>query len=425
MKETIESLTVKQDLCVSCGICAGACPQQCIHFKKDKGQYLPHVEQEKCIKCGLCAKVCSSSVNGEDYERYTLINGGEWNAEEFLWGSSLVCYSAYCRDSKLRNIAVSGGVTSALVSGLLKSGQYDAAFLVSGHSYEEQVISQKFTDSEYISENIAKSRYVPVSHEKLIRYMLKYTHEKLVITATPCAIHGILRCIELFQLQRSNYLLIGLFCDKCERDSIVDYFRRFSSKEIKKFYFRSKDENVWPGMVKVEYMDGSEKMLPAEKRMQVKEFFQLKRCLYCLDKLNQFADISIGDDYTNYEESSSVNGKNLVIIRTKEGDKAFAEIENSIVFKEISIEEVKRAQGIKKRQQNCAYIAIAREQMNLEWYPDVKVAATKEDRILYDKICRNIQLGETYPKSSNVIRLKNEKRQIINLFRRIKNRIKG
>ncbi len=53
--------------------------------------------------------------------------------------------------------------------------------------------------------------------------------------------------------------------------------------------------------------------------MRVKEIFQLKRCIYCCDKLNQFADISLGDDYVNHKGSMQVNGRNLVVLRTQEG----------------------------------------------------------------------------------------------------------
>lgn len=424
MKATIESLTVEKELCVSCGICAGACPQQCISFVRENGQYIPHIDEKSCIGCGICTKVCASSAEGEEYKRYAAINGKEWKKDNFLWGEESVCYSAYCSDSDLRGVSVSGGVTSVLISEMLKTERYDAAFCVVGHSYEGQVISRKVTWKDYDKENIAKSRYVPVSHEELIRYMQKYPNEKLLITATPCAIHGILRCIDVFHLQRSNYLLVGLFCDKCERDSIVDYFRDFGTKKMKKFYFRSKDKNAWPGMVKIEYMDGSEKIMPAEKRMEIKNFFQLKRCLYCLDKLNQFCDISIGDDYANYEESQKTNGRNAVIIRTEAGGEAFEKIKESIIYEEISFESIIKAQDVKRRCQNCAYITIARECLDNEWYPDIQEKITDKDREQYEEKCRNIRIGENYPSSRNKIKYKNRKRKIHRLVRRLKSIVK-
>ena len=75
MTETIEKITVDKGLCVSCGICPGACPVACISFDKDRGQYLPRIDHDRCVHCGVCADVCPSSVKGEDYRRYAQING--------------------------------------------------------------------------------------------------------------------------------------------------------------------------------------------------------------------------------------------------------------------------------------------------------------------------------------------------------------
>ena len=42
------------DACISCGVCAGECPQECI--AEGDGQYV--IDAEKCIDCGTCADVC-------------------------------------------------------------------------------------------------------------------------------------------------------------------------------------------------------------------------------------------------------------------------------------------------------------------------------------------------------------------------------
>ena len=47
MTETIKEVTVEKGLCVSCGICAGACPVRCISFQKREGQYLPVIDNSK------------------------------------------------------------------------------------------------------------------------------------------------------------------------------------------------------------------------------------------------------------------------------------------------------------------------------------------------------------------------------------------
>ena len=42
------------DACVSCGTCAGECPQEAI--AEGANQY--EIDPEKCVDCGTCASVC-------------------------------------------------------------------------------------------------------------------------------------------------------------------------------------------------------------------------------------------------------------------------------------------------------------------------------------------------------------------------------
>ena len=49
--------------CVSCGICAQACPTSALGMRKEgkSGKYrnvFPEPVNENCIGCGLCAKAC-------------------------------------------------------------------------------------------------------------------------------------------------------------------------------------------------------------------------------------------------------------------------------------------------------------------------------------------------------------------------------
>lgn len=425
MAETIENLTVNKGLCVSCGICAGVCPVACISFHKDRGQYLPQIDNDKCVHCGGCADVCPSSIKGEDYEKYAQLNGCEWREETVLYGADIGCFSTYCKDSEIREKAVSGGIVTLLVLRLLAEGLYDSAFLVGENRYEGQVESGRYTAGMPL-DGTQKSRYVPVSHAETIRYMKKYPEEKLIITGTSCAVHGILRVIDRLQLERSNYLLLGLFCDRCERDSIVDYFKgKRPKKRVTGFYFRTKEQAGWPGNVKIEYEDGSAEFFPAQERMRVKEIFQLKRCIYCCDKLNQFADISLGDDYANHKGSMQVNGRNLVVLRTQAGKKAWEIIQNDMISEPVSMEDIRRAQGVQKRENNCTYAVLAREELGTQWYPFLKQSISDDSRKGYADLCGTIELGMNYPESSGQIRKRNAKKKRKIFSQRLLSKIRG
>lgn len=425
MTETIEKITVDKGLCVSCGICSGACSVACISFDKDRGQYLPRIDHDRCVHCGVCADVCPSSVKGEDYRRYAQINGCEWREEEFLWGTHRGCFSAYCKDTGIREKAVSGGIVTLLVSRLLSRQEYDAAFLVGENQYERQVESERYT-ADMRLDGTPKSRYVPVSHAETIRYMRSHPEEKLIITGTSCAVHGILRAIDRLQLKRSNYLLLGLFCDRCERDSIVDYFKdRRPEKKVTGFYFRTKEQVGWPGNMKIEYADGENEFIPSKYKKRMNDEFQLKRCLYCFDKLNQFADISFGDDWVNREKSLEVNGKSLVVLRTAAGESAFQTVHEDLAFESVLLEEIRREQGIVMREKNCSYAVLARQELGTDWYGFLKTEISSETRTDYMRRCESIEIGMNYPESEKILRKRNRKKELRSIFRKMLMKIKG
>ena len=61
-------------------------------------------------------------------------------------------------------------------------------------------------------------------------------------------------------------------------------------------------------------------------------------CLYCIDKLNVNADISVGDNFTDIE--SSELGSNSVIIRTAKGQKAWELAKDNLINVRIPIEKI-------------------------------------------------------------------------------------
>ena len=53
--------------CVSCGICAQACPMSCLTMTREgkQGKYknvFPELTGEGCVGCGLCMKACPMEV---------------------------------------------------------------------------------------------------------------------------------------------------------------------------------------------------------------------------------------------------------------------------------------------------------------------------------------------------------------------------
>ncbi len=340
--------TALNNLCTSCGVCKGICPTGAVEFKKSGGMYVPQIDSEKCVSCGLCVKVCPGL--GVEYKPFE-------TAEETVCGEALECFNAWSKDADIRHISASGGVVTTLIRSLLEKGVYDVAFCVDSYDYSEKLITAPYTKESFGCGNngTSKSRYLPVSHEKLIGYIKNNRDKRVIIVATSCAAVAILRAVSQLRLDRNNYLLIGLFCDKVFNYNVHGYYEdKFADgKGIEKFHFKNKESGGWPGNMKFFLKDGTSFYKNKSEREGMKGYFMPERCLYCVDKLNAMADISLGDNYTGID--SSELGSNSVIIRTEIGKNAWEASKDALEFRKISIDDVCGAQYLKGRLDNLYF----------------------------------------------------------------------
>lgn len=358
MSENIQKV-VDYGKCCSCGICSGVCPKSAISVEMENGILTPEVNKEECIQCGLCEDVCPGkssiseyvSLNPNDVKTYCI---GAYRAAE-------TCRSS---DKILLEKATSGGIVSSVIYTLLKDKDaygYAAAFTVKKNNFDSKVKTEICKEPEDLI-GTEKSRYISVSQEDAVRYMLAHREEKIIITGTSCAIQGISNVIQRFQLKRDNYLLIGLFCDKLMSYHVWDYFDGFGGNagKLKELYFRDKGKNGWPGDLKLVQKDETV-FLPREMRSQVKDIFCHPRCIYCIDKLNRYADISVGDNYT--QENAYPMGSSCVIVRSEGGMKAYEAVKNGCLANDTTIEKIVSSQEVSKKVENFYFVSYKRSGM--------------------------------------------------------------
>ena len=337
------SSVVKNNLCVSCGLCAGVCPKKCIASTFEAGSYLPTIDENSCVNCELCHKVCPGKSS--DYTKCA--------ASNIFFGQASECLTAQTRDKKILAQSASGGVVTTLTKNLLRDGVYDAAFLVDTYNHDEETFTNFYTaESDFA--NTPKSRYVTVNHSRAVAYMIANPDKRLILIGSSCFIQGVLKVIAHFKLNRDNYFLAGLFCDKTMNYNVWYYFKNFGGAD--KLYFRTKEPSGWPGDVGLE-INGRKIFLPRQIRMQMKDFFCVERCHYCLDKLNQFADISFGDNYTKtpLSEQERKEGTGCLIIRTERGAKIFDRYRKDFSVREIAAQEIYDSQNINNRAKNFIF----------------------------------------------------------------------
>ncbi len=319
--------------------------------------YQPVVDGKRCVSCGRCVRICPGLGHMYPEQRDVLA----------VRGDTLAVYNAWSNHPHIRHVSASGGVISTLLQGLLADGIYDGAFVLDSYDYSRQLVSKPVFSgdiSKLADTEIPKSRYLPVSHALAVDYVRKHPQKRMIFIGTGCAVQGFLRVVEEFRLNRENYLIIGLFCDKVFNYNVVDYFRqdRFcNGKTLIGLHFKNKESGGWPGNMKFLFRDGSAAYHGKEERARVKEYFMPERCLYCINKLNHQADIALGDNYTSYQ--STELGSNSVIIRTERGRAAFSHCQENLTAVPVDITAIEEAQFIRWRLNNLCFARLREAQI--------------------------------------------------------------
>lgn len=347
-RKTIQE-TLDKRLCCSCGICAGICSKGCIRMSVDNnGRLLPTLDSSLCVECGICYNVCP----GKDAIKERPTSKAE------LIGELKGQWTAHVKDDKHLLQTASGGICTWLIKQLLDTNLYDAAFVVDTFNYSTYVKTEHLSDLENI-DKVGRSRYIPVSQENAAWFMIKNKAKRVILVGTSCAVRGFRNVIEHYHLDSSNYLLIGLFCDKMMNYHVWDYFankQNSASGKLNSLFFRSKEKNGWPGDMKLAF-EHDNLFLEKRERIAVKDFFCNERCLYCMDKLNIYSDIALGDNYTG--KYGFRMGSSNVLIRTSHGEKAIKSVDLSQLKQyELNIEEVWRSQEVGKKRENGYFLSV-------------------------------------------------------------------
>lgn len=346
MEKTVNQ-TVRADLCCGCGVCKGICPKGCISWDRKNGLYVPRINAQECTNCGLCSSVCPGLCHC--YESAA-------TAEETVTGSVLTAYNAWSRDPELRHVSASGGVVSTIIRTLLENGSYDGAFCLDSYDYRQQLKTRLYTAEAVAAcwnqSNAPKSRYLPVSQENAVAYMKEHRKARLILVGVSCALRGLQAAVRKLNLDRQQYLFIGLFCDKVFNYNVLSYWqdKYCGGKLLAALHFKNKESGGWPGDMKFFPAEQEPFYVPPSDRAKAKAYFMPERCLYCVDKLNACADISLGDNYTGRDESEL--GSNSVIIRTDRGAAAWDAAKNDLEICEIHITDIQKAQVIDRRLDN-------------------------------------------------------------------------
>lgn len=319
---------VEKGLCTGCGFCAGICPTGAIGFSWDDfGDYVPKVSQEKCINCQKCLKICpGKEVNFGQFGK-TLSQDSNFADKVFLIRTKdKTAYSAASSGGGVRSLA-SFLLEKKLVSGVLMIGENKK---IAFPFFAPSVIYLKPGE---IRKSGARSRYLPAPLGTILSQVDK--SKRYLLVGLPCQIHALRKLQQTDpQWQKIIPYAFGLLCGGTPTIRGTEYLLKswgIDLKEAESIDYRGGD---FPGGVYVTLKDGTKVKVKAAGRSSkslketlvgevfMSNFFLRRRCLSCLDYLNNFSDIAFGDPWIKSWRQKS-EGVTVAFLRTKKGKEIF------------------------------------------------------------------------------------------------------
>lgn len=288
---------VEGQLCTSCGACAGACPTEAIDLSENAyGVMVPDIDPDRCTRCGLCVRVCPG--HAFDWPAFRdAIEGGP--VENDAIGPCLEAWSGITRDPEILERAQSGGFVSTLLIHALETERIDGA-----------VVTRLRPDAPFHAETfIARTReevlsavgsiYLPIPADQIIGTLLK-TPGRYAFVGTGCQIEGMRKAeAALPKLGERIALYVGLHClGVFTRHFIPHALRHFGLREtdVSRLRFKEKPASGWLcDMRMVDRAGGVHDRDGGPSRSWPRPFYTNWRCRLCMDKLNEFSDVSCGD----------------------------------------------------------------------------------------------------------------------------------
>jgi coenzyme F420 hydrogenase subunit beta len=318
------SHVVKSGLCISCGVCAVACPCEAIemNYNDSHGMFFPTVDNSKCSGCGFCLDCCYGFK--VDHELNLRVFR---NLPNSIVGNYISSYVGFAKNHKLRFSSTSGGVATAVLIHALEEKLIDGA-IVTGMGTGKMPKATPFiatTPEEIIS--TTTSKYCPVSLAECLKAV--ESGKRYAVVGLPCHIYGIRKLAEVSSKIRSAIrLYLGIVCGGMPSYLGTQYlFRIYAVKNhyVQRLEYRG---GGWPGrlLIQSEVSNQQKISVPYPDYWQgAFQYFQPYRCTICHDGFNEFSDISCGDAWLPNIIRTSNEGTSLILTRTEIGENLIQE----------------------------------------------------------------------------------------------------
>jgi len=260
-------------------------------------------------------------------------------------------YFAYARYEEMRDRAASGGVVTALLWHLLKTGVVGGALVCRSKLVDGSVQSEFF-----IAKNLKElkasqgSKYITTRFSFEALPLIYEFDGSLAVVCLPCdakLLH--LYCQKHPAVRDKVNCVITLFCGHLSTADlttyIVDKLRPEPGAELTDFRYRA---GHWRGQLTASYQGHEPVVRPFSvfSDYQNLHFFSARKCQHCYDHTGYFSDIAVGDVWLQRMKNEPIKHSG-VITKTERGQSIIesAVIGGALVTEEQAINEIVESQS--------------------------------------------------------------------------------
>lgn len=359
MKNKIKNISwvVDHNLCVGCGVCQDACPKSAIRVESDGSVFRPVVDYSLCINdkgCHRCRMVCPGEgvKLAQLSEKY--FNNQDGIKDNPYIGKHIAHYSCYSNNFEIRHEGASGGMTSQFLIYLLERGYIQGAVVTRFCKDNDFWVDTFVAKSKEDILSAKSSKYCPVTMAGVVK-QIKQMDGKYAIVGLPCHLHGLRKMAEIDKTFSSRvFAFVGLYCSCGRRYDLTRYVfesRGIHLNDVHFFTYRHgagmgkmyakvmknaegkngyqdccSNSETHPNIEEQKYEDGFQNYY-----LSLRSFFNIHRCMHCIDHFAELGDICFGDLHTGKYLDDKV-GISSVVTRTKEMDNILNDMANEKVI---------------------------------------------------------------------------------------------
>jgi len=279
------------------------------------------------------------------------VNRKDKNFMEFYLGHFESCYAGYSMHEKIRENAAAGGVVTGILIYLLKTKEIDGALvskasIINGKlSYEIKIAK---TEKDIIESASSVYFYIPVL-SKLNE--LRLFDGKVAVVGLPCHLKALTSILEKDEnLKEKIRYKIGLYCGGATKSVLLEnVFKKdgIDIENIKSVIYRRQNKKIkftegTQGDYHVTLENGEVKTVPFNNfnAYRITGFFRWNSCKFCSDLTAEYADISVGNIFMEFENEQ--NKYSELLCRNSDACQLIKRMENEkhLHLVEISPEKV-------------------------------------------------------------------------------------